>query len=160
MANYRRKAVTFPKGTILGIAELYEGDILTPDEGGQVEPLEVLAVTDTPEREEPDVGKPSRPPVLADTSPKDQEALKALAEADLDHLPPSVAEGVRRWGAPVVIVPKKDQTTRFCIDYRRLNLVTKKDSYPIPRMDECIDSLGEATVFTTIDCRAGYWQIP
>eukprot|EP00170_Pyropia_yezoensis_P003740 contig_15708_g3751 len=63
------------------------------------------------------------------------------------------------WGAPVVIVPKKDQTPRFCIDYRRLNLVTKKDSYPSPRMDECIDSLGEATVFTTIDCNAGYWQI-
>lgn len=59
----------------------------------------------------------------------------------------------------MVIVPKKDQTPRFCIDYRHLSLITKKDSYPLPRMDECIDYLGEATVFTTIDCNAGNWQI-
>ena len=64
------------------------------------------------------------------------------------------------WASPVVLVPKKDGQLRFCVDYRRLNAVTVRDSYPIPRMDEYIDSLGESTVFTTLDCNSGYWQIP
>jgi hypothetical protein len=49
---------------------------------------------------------------------------------------------------------------RFCIDYRKLNTLTMRDTYPLPRMDECIDSLGEAKLFSTLDCNSGYWQIP
>ena len=64
------------------------------------------------------------------------------------------------WASPVVIIPKPDGSLRFCVDYRRLNALTIRDSYPLPRMDECIDSLGEATVFTTLDANAGYWQMP
>ena len=64
------------------------------------------------------------------------------------------------WASPVVLAPKKDGSLRFCIDYRRLNAVTKRDSYPLPRMDEYIDSLGEANVFTTLDANSGYWQVP
>lgn len=64
------------------------------------------------------------------------------------------------WASPVVIVPKPGGGKRFCIDYRRLNEMTVKDAYPIPRMDECLDSLGNANVFSTLDCNAGYWQIP
>ena len=63
------------------------------------------------------------------------------------------------WAAPVLFAPKKDGRLRFCIDYRRLNTITVKDSYPIPRMDECIDSLGDAKVFTTLDAYSGYWQV-
>jgi len=62
-------------------------------------------------------------------------------------------------GFPVVLVPKKDGTLLFCVDYRLLNVVTKKDSYPLPRMDECIDSLCEATIFSTLDCNACHWQV-
>ena len=64
------------------------------------------------------------------------------------------------WASPVVIVPKKNGKARFCVDYRRLNNVTKKDAYPLPRMDDCLDSLGDATYFTSLDCTAGYWQVP
>jgi len=64
-----------------------------------------------------------------------------------------------KWGFPAVLVPKKDGILRFCVDYRLLNVVTKKDSYPLPRMDECIDSLGDATIFSTLDCNAGYRQV-
>ena len=60
------------------------------------------------------------------------------------------------WASPVVLAPKKDGTLRFCVDYRRLNAMSVRDSYPLPRMDECIDSLGEANVFTTLDCNWGY----
>ena len=63
------------------------------------------------------------------------------------------------WASPVVFVHKKDGTMRFCVDYRKLNAVTVRDSYPLPRMDECIDSFGDATVFTTLDCNSGYWQV-
>ena len=55
---------------------------------------------------------------------------------------------------------KADGSTRFCVDYRKLNAVTVRDSYPLPRMDECIDSLGDAKIFTTIDCVSGFWQVP
>ena len=64
------------------------------------------------------------------------------------------------WASPVVLVPKSDGSLRFCVDYRRLNAISIRDSYPLPRMDESIDSLGEASVFFTIDCNSVYWQIP
>jgi len=70
----------------------------------------------------------------------------------MDVIEPASGE----WASPVVMVPKPDGSVRFCIDYRKLNLMTIKDSYPIPRMDECIDSLGDARVFSTLDCNAGY----
>ena len=63
------------------------------------------------------------------------------------------------WAAPVVFAPKKDDTMRFCIDYRRLNAITVRDAYPTPRMDECIDSLGDAKAFSTLCASSGYWQI-
>jgi len=64
------------------------------------------------------------------------------------------------WASPVVIVPKKNGKARFCVDYRRLNNITKKNGYPLPRMRDCLDSLGDAQVFTSLDCTAGYWQVP
>jgi len=64
------------------------------------------------------------------------------------------------WASPVVIIPKKNGKARFCVDYRRINNITKKDAYPLPRMQDCLDSLGGAQVFTSLDCPAGYWQVP
>jgi hypothetical protein len=64
------------------------------------------------------------------------------------------------WAGPVVLVPKPDESMLFCIDYRKLNAVTVRDSYPLPRKDECIYSFGDASVFSTLDCNSGYWQIP
>ena len=64
------------------------------------------------------------------------------------------------WASPVVLAPKADGSLRFCIDYRRLNAVTRRDSYPIPRMDDCMDTLGSANIFSTLDANWGYWQLP
>jgi len=66
----------------------------------------------------------------------------------------------RAWASPVVIVPKKNGKARFCVDYRRINNITNKDAYPLPRIEDCLDSLGDAKVFTSLDCTAGYWQVP
>ena len=70
-----------------------------------------------------------------------------------------IAPASTEWASPVVLVQKKDGSLRFCVDYRRLNAKTASDSYPLLRMDDCIDSLGDAAVFTTLDCKSGYWQI-
>ena len=51
------------------------------------------------------------------------------------------------WASPVLLAPKKDGTMRFCIDFRRLNSATLPDTYPLPRMDDFIDSLSHAKVF-------------
>ena len=64
------------------------------------------------------------------------------------------------WASPMVVVPKKDGTARICIDYRRLNSVTAMDAYPLPRIEEILDSVGAAAYISTLDLSKGYWQIP
>ena len=64
------------------------------------------------------------------------------------------------WASNIVLVLKKDKTFRFCIDYRKLNASTRKDVFPLPRIDASLDALGGATWFSTLDFRSGYYQVP
>ncbi|UYV62540.1 hypothetical protein LAZ67_2000988 [Cordylochernes scorpioides] len=63
------------------------------------------------------------------------------------------------WSSPVVLVKKKNGSWRFCVDYRHLNKITKKDVYPLPRIDDTLDCLRGASYYSSMDLRSGYWQI-
>ncbi|GBN57291.1 Retrovirus-related Pol polyprotein from transposon 297, partial [Araneus ventricosus] len=63
------------------------------------------------------------------------------------------------WSSPIVLVKKKDGNWRFCVDYRRLNKITKRDVYPLPRIDDTLVFLRKAQYFSSMDLYMGYWQI-
>ena len=67
-----------------------------------------------------------------------------------------IRPSVSPWGASVLFVKNKDGTMRLCIDYRQLNMVTIKNKYSLPRIDDLFDQLQEASVFSKIDLRFGY----
>jgi len=94
---------------------------------------------------------PRRPPFAA------REAEDAILDEMLQTgvIEPSNSP----WSSPVCMVKKKDDTYRFCIDYRRLNDVTKKDAFLVPDVKDALDSLRGAKYFATIDLLSGYWQL-
>jgi len=63
------------------------------------------------------------------------------------------------WASNLVLVKNKDGTLRCCVDYRNLNMVTRKDAYPLPRTDTCLDAMSGARWFTTFDLRSSYHQV-
>ena len=63
------------------------------------------------------------------------------------------------WASPIVLVKKKDGTVRFCVDYRKVNNITRKDAYPLPRIDTTLDTLSGSQWFSTLDLLSGYWQV-
>ena len=64
------------------------------------------------------------------------------------------------WASNVVLVKKKDGSLRFCVDYRRIDAITYKDSYPLPHIDNCLNALSGSSWFSTLDLRSGYYNIP
>ena len=91
-------------------------------------------------------------------NPRKREIMRQEIDYMLKHdlIEPSNSP----WSSPSVLVPKPGEDGfRFCTDYRKVNQVTKSDSYPIPRIDDCIDRVGDATYVTKIDLLKGFWQV-
>jgi hypothetical protein len=101
------------------------------------------------------------PPIYSKQYPasnKDQEIKSLEAKQLLER--GQIEESDSPWSSPVVLGKKKDKTIRFCIDYRRLNAITIKDAFPLPRIDEMFDQLADATHYTKFDFKSGYFQVP
>ena len=83
-----------------------------------------------------------------------QSELKEMLESGI------IDKSTSEWAAPIVLVRKKDGSIQMCVDYRRLNSVSREDAYPMPCVDDLIDRLGKARFITTLDLTRGYWQMP
>uniref|UniRef100_A0A3Q1GC55 Gypsy retrotransposon integrase-like protein 1 n=1 Tax=Acanthochromis polyacanthus TaxID=80966 RepID=A0A3Q1GC55_9TELE len=83
-----------------------------------------------------------------------EEEIAVMLE--LGVIEPSTSE----WSNPIVLVLKKDGSIRFCIDFRKVNAQSAFDAYPLPRLDDLIERVGQARFITTLDLCKGYWQVP
>ena len=91
-------------------------------------------------------------------SPQKQQHLEGEVTYLLDNglAKPSYSS----WASPCILVNKPDGTYRFCTDYRKLNNITKPDSFPLPRVEDCVDRVGAARFVSKFDLLKGYYQIP
>ena len=83
-----------------------------------------------------------------------REQLKKMLELGV------IEKSTSPWSSPILLVPKSDGTYRFCIDFRKLNGKCVKDPVPMPRMDDVFSQIGNASVFSALDLRSGFWQVP
>jgi hypothetical protein len=82
-----------------------------------------------------------------------KDEIQRLLEAGL------IIPSKSQWTSPVVVVEKKNGKKRLCVDYRKLNKVTKKDNYPLPRVDDMLETLSESQWFSSLDLASGFWQV-
>ena len=127
------------------LAEQHEAFSLDPGERGETDLLQFGIDTGdaTPTRQPPRM----MPFVVR------QEVARQLKNMQEEGV---ISPSSSPWASPVVLVRKKDGSHRFCVDYRNLNAVMKRDRYPLPRVD---DQMQKSQYFTTLDLSSGYWQI-
>jgi hypothetical protein len=91
-------------------------------------------------------------------SPLERESIRLEIDKMLTYgiIQPSISS----WSSPIVLVSKPDGTIRFCVNYKKLNNLTIKDKFPLPRIDDSLDSLAGKAIYSTLDCFSGYWQVP
>lgn len=164
-----------PSGPTLDIGQTFFKDIdlnhACLDDNGKERLMELLLqYRDIFAKDDFDLGRSNvaqhRIPTTCDLPIKQRpyrvpEALKPIVS---EHISNMYRKGIISpshscWASPITLVKKKDQSWRFCVDYRKLNAVTKKDCFPLPRIDELLDRLGEAKIMSTLDLASGYHQL-
>ena len=85
---------------------------------------------------------------------KDKEALDKMLKSG------AIRNSTSPWAAPIVLVRKKSGDVRVCIDYRRVNAVTRRDAFALPKISDCLDTVSASKYFSTLDLTSGYNQIP
>lgn len=79
-----------------------------------------------------------------------QREIEYMMEYDL------ISSCTNEWSSPVTLQPKADGTVRFCIEYRRVNALTQADTYPLPRLEDCVDQVAASKVITKVDLKKGF----
>ena len=92
------------------------------------------------------------------TSPLKAEIMHKEVQYLLDEGLATPSEG--EWASPCILVPKPDGTSRFCVDFRQANKLIKADAFPMPRLLDCVDQVGDARFISKLDLLKGYWQVP
>jgi hypothetical protein len=82
-----------------------------------------------------------------------KKEVEEMLQADI------IEQSTSPWSSPVVLVPKKNGKKRFCVDFRKLNAVTITENWPLPRIEDIFDRLGDSKAFSTLDLKSGYWQM-
>ena len=92
------------------------------------------------------------------TSPEKTKLMQQEVDYMLKH--DIIEECQSDWTSPCILIPKPDGSYRFCTDYRKVNNVTRPDTFPLPRINDSIDQMGNAKYLSTFDLLKGYWQVP
>ena len=107
-----------------------------------------------PIKQHPYRSNPVKQQILKDSKHILEEEIQHLLENDFIELSKS------EWSSPCILVPKPDGSFRMCTDYRKVNKCTKTDIFPIPRLDDCTDKIGQSKFVSKFDLLKGFWQIP
>ena len=100
--------------------------------------------------------RPIRQPARRLLLSRKEEASKLISDMSKQGI---IEPSSNPWAAPVVLVKEKDGSSRFCIDYRKLNEITMKESYSLPRIDTTLDTFAGSNWFSTLNLKSRYWQV-
>jgi hypothetical protein len=139
-SEYQQQAVTLFKD----FSELFRTDILGTSKRFQ---HEIYLSDPTPIRTMPYRISPALYPQV-------QEKIQEMLEKGV------IRHSNSPWSSPVVLIKKKENSLRLCLDYRKINEKTRHDSFPIPRVQKVLDALQGERYFATLDLSNGFWQIP
>ena len=141
------------------IVDSCESDLMSDEQEEFLELL--LSYSDTFAGPEGDLGRTDKikHTIFTGKAQPSRQGVRRIPPSHHQASPRHVSWSSSPWAAPIVLVQKKDGSYQSCFDYRKLNSVTRKDAYPLPRIDDTLDTLHGSQWFCTLDLASGYWQV-